>query len=192
MAPALQEALIFIIQTIFQLYLTVVLLRFLLQVARADFYNPISQFIVKATNPPLKPLRRIIPGLGGLDLASVVLALLVQLLAIWSLAALHGFGFLNPLTALIWAFAGTGAFIVNIFFFALIVSVIVSWVSPGSQLPVITLIHQILEPLMGPIRRLIPSMGGIDITPIFAFLLLEVLRIFIRYVPVDPRVVLGI
>ena len=96
MAPALQEALIFIIQTVFQLYLTVVLLRFLLQVARADFYNPISQFIVKATNPPLKPLRRIIPGFGGFDLASLVLALIVQLLAIWSLAALHGFGFLNP------------------------------------------------------------------------------------------------
>lgn len=188
----MQEALIFLIQTLFQLYLMVVLLRFLLQVARADFYNPISQFIVKATNPPLKPLRKIIPGLGGLDLASLVLALMIQLLAIWSVAALYGYGFLNPLTALIWAVAGTASFIINIFFFSLIISIIVSWVAAGSRHPAIILIHQILEPLMGPIRRLIPPMGGIDISPIFAFLLLEVLRIFLRYVPVNPQIVLGI
>ncbi len=192
MAPALQEALIFIIQTVLQLYLMVVLLRFLLQVARADFYNPISQFIVKATNPPLKPLRRIIPGLGGFDLASLVLALLVQLVAIWSVAALYGLGFLNPLIALTWAIAGTVAFIINIFFFGLIISVVVSWVAPGSHHPIIILVHQILEPLMGPIRRLIPSMGGLDISPIFAFLFLEVLRIFLRYVPVNSQLVLGI
>jgi YggT family protein len=191
MAPLI-EALIFIIQTLFHFYLLLVLLRFILQVARADFYNPISQFIVKATNPPLKPLRRIIPGLAGVDLASLLLALIIQLLAIWSVAALYGLGFINPLTVIIWAFAGTSSFIVNIFFFGLIISVISSWIAPGSRHPALMLVQQMLEPLMAPIRRLIPPMGGIDISPIFAFLLLQVLKIFISYVPVQPQLVLGI
>ena len=97
------EALIYIIQTLGSLYLLIVLLRFILQLVRADFYNPLSQFIVKATQPLVKPLRRIIPGFAGLDLASLVLAILVQLLLMVITLTLMGYnvgGFILQL--LVW------------------------------------------------------------------------------------------
>ncbi len=190
MAPFV-EAITLIIHTLLYLYLLIVLLRFLLQVARADFYNPISQFIVKATNPLIKPLRKLIPGLAGLDLASLTLAIVIQLISIWSVAALHGAGFFDPLTAILWAAVGTVSFIINIYFFGLIIMVIASWIAPGSYHPALILVNQLIEPLMKPIRRVIPPLGGIDLSPIFAFLLLQIFRIFINYVPVDPRLVLG-
>ena len=80
--PYLSNAAVYLIDTVFSLYMLLVMLRFLLQVVRADFYNPICQFIVKATNPPLRPLRRVIPGVGGIDLASVILLLVLQVVAL--------------------------------------------------------------------------------------------------------------
>lgn len=186
------EAIVFIVQTLFHLYMLVVLLRFLLQVARADFYNPVSQFIVKVTNPPVKPLRRIIPGLAGLDLASLLLALMIQIVAISTVTLLLGYGLLNPLQLLLWAVVGTISFIVNIYIFSLIIAVIASWVAPGSYNPALMLISQLLEPVVGPIRRIMPDLGGIDISPIFVFLLLQVVQIFLKAVPLNKSLVLGI
>src|SRR5690554_8047850 len=125
-------AAVYVIQTLGSLYLLVVLLRFVLQLVRADFYNPISQFIVRATSPLLMPLRRVIPGFGGIDLASLVLAILVQLLLMIVTLALLGFGFGgNLLQLLVWSLIGVTSLFLKIFFFALIVSVILSWVAPG-------------------------------------------------------------
>lgn len=180
MGAPLQEALILIVRTLFQMYLLVVLLRFLLQVAKADFYNPISQFIVKATNPLLVPLRRIIPGFGGIDIASLVLALVVQMIGITLLSVIAG-GLPPIVSIVVYSIVKVASLIISIFFWALIINVVASWIAPGSYHPALVLISQILEPLMAPIRRLIPPMGGIDISPIFAFLLLQVLQIFLRY-----------
>ena len=141
------EALIYIIQTLGSLYLLIVLLRFILQLVRADFYNPLSQFIVKATQPLVTPLRRIIPGFAGLDLASLVLAILVQLLLMIVTLTLMGYnvgGFILQL--LVWSMIGVTSLFLKVFFFALIISVILSWVAPGSynpgaQLVNLSLIH---------------------------------------------------
>lgn len=178
---ALSDISTFLIHSLATLYLIVVMLRFLLQQARADFYNPVSQFTVKATNPLLVPLRRMIPGLAGIDIASIALALLLQFAAIELLALFSGVGFINPVTALIWGALGCLTLVVNIYFFGLIIMIIVSWIAPHSHNPALILLQQLLEPFMAPFRRFIPPMGGIDLSPIFAFLALQVVKIILSH-----------
>lgn len=170
-----------VIQTIGSLYLFVVILRFLLQLARADFYNPISQFAVKATNPILIPLRRVVPGVLGIDLASLVLGLVLQFAVIQLSAAVIGYGFLNPLSVVVWSLIGMLSMIVTIFFWGLLAVVIASWVAPHSGHPALVLVRQLVEPVMQPFRRLLPDLGGIDISPIFAFLVLNVVQVLVRH-----------
>lgn len=170
------EIAIYIIRTLGTLYLLLVLLRFLFQVVRADFYNPISQFVAKATNPLLMPLRKVIPGVFGIDLASLVLALFIQWLLIQLVLMIAGIGFLNPLYTLAWSAIGLLSVILTIYFWSLIISIISSWVAPFSQHPALMLIRQLVAPVMTPFQKLIPPMGGIDITPIFAFMVLHILN----------------
>ncbi|MFC2972123.1 YggT family protein [Azotobacter bryophylli] len=173
-------ATIYIVQTLGSLYLLIVLLRFILQLVRADFYNPLSQFVVKATQPLLKPLRRIIPGFGGLDLASLVLAVLLQLLLMVAVLTLMGYGVGGYLLQLlVWSIIGVTALFLKVFFFALIVSVILSWVAPGSYNPAAQLVNQICDPLLAPIRRILPNLGGLDISPIFAFIALNLIDMLV-------------
>ena len=160
----LSQALILVIQTLGSLYLLIVLLRFILQLVRADFYNPLSQFIVKATHPLLRPMRRVIPSMGSLDLSSLVLAIIVQMV-LMALILLIAYGTTgNPLLLLVWA---------------LIISVILSWVAPGSHNPGAQLVSQICEPVLMPFRRLLPNLGGLDISPIFAFLAIKLLDMLV-------------
>ncbi|MDM8349062.1 YggT family protein [Pseudomonas sp. sp1636] len=175
----LSTAAVYILQTIGSLYLLIVLLRFILQLVRADFYNPLSQFIVRATHPLLKPLRKVIPSFAGLDLASLVLAILVQLVLMALVLLLMGYGLDNPLQLLIWSIIGVTALFIKVFFFALIISVILSWVAQGSHNPAAELINQICEPLLAPIRRILPSLGGLDLSPIFAFLALNLIDMLV-------------
>jgi YggT family protein len=175
----LTTAAVYILQTIGSLYLLVVLLRFILQLVRADFYNPLSQFIVRATQPLLKPLRRVIPSFAGLDLSSLVLAILVQLVLMALTLMLMGYGLDNPGLLLVWSVIGVTALFLKVFFFALIISVILSWVAQGSHNPAVELINQICEPLLAPIRRILPSMGGLDLSPIVAFLVLNLIDMLV-------------
>jgi YggT family protein len=175
----LDTAAVYILQTIGSLYLLIVLLRFILQLVRADFYNPLSQFIVRATHPLLKPLRKVIPSVAGLDLASLVLAIVVQLVLMALTLMLLGYGVDNPLQLLVWSIIGVTALFLKVFFFALIISVILSWVAQGSHNPTAMLINQICEPLLAPIRRILPSMGGLDLSPIVAFLILNLIDMLV-------------
>jgi YggT family protein len=176
MTPLTQAGML-VINTLVGLYLLVVVLRFLLQLVRADFYNPVSQFIVKATNPPLIPLRKMIPGWGGIDIASLVLALLVQAIAIVLILLLNGVQ--PPLQVALWAGIGVLSLLLKIYFWGLLITVIASWIAPNSYNPVLILINQILEPAIKPIRKILPDMGGIDLSPIVAFLLIQVSEILI-------------
>lgn len=176
----LSTAAVYILQTLGSLYLLIVLLRFVLQLVRADFYNPISQFVVKATKPLLNPLRRLIPGFGGLDLASLTLAILVQLVLMALTLLLMGLfeAALLP-QLLVWALIGVTSLLIKLFFYALIASVILSWVAPHSHNPGAQLVGQICEPLLAPIRRLLPSLGGLDLSPIFAFIALNLVDMLV-------------
>ncbi|OLU24023.1 YggT family protein [Pseudomonas sp. PA27(2017)] len=175
----LNTAAVYVLQTIGSFYLLIVLLRFILQLVRADFYNPLSQFIVRATHPILKPLRRIIPSLGGLDLASLVLALIVQFVLMALTLMLMGVGIGDPLLVLVWSIIGVTALLLKVFFFALIISVILSWVAQGTHNPAALLVNQICEPLLMPIRRILPNLGGLDLSPIVAFLILNLIDMLV-------------
>ncbi|WP_295802991.1 YggT family protein [uncultured Microbulbifer sp.] len=165
---------VFILATLGILFLFTVLLRFMLQLARADFYNPLSQGIVKITNPLLRPLRKVVPGLFGIDMASLVLALLVGWVMIIGAGFLAGAGMLNPLAALLWSLLGCVMTLVAILFVGMLISIVVSWIAPHSSHPALMLLRQLLEPLYAPVRKIIPPLGVIDISPIFIFILLTV------------------
>ena len=175
----LNTAAVYVLQTLGSLYLLIVLMRFVLQLVRANFYNPLCQFIVRATQPLLKPMRRVIPSIGGLDMSSLLLAILVQL-ALMALTLLLTYGTTgNPLQLLIWSIIGVTALFLKIFFFALIISVILSWVAPGSYNPGAQLVNQICEPFLAPFRKLLPNLGGLDISPIFAFIALKLIDMLV-------------
>ena len=175
----LNTAAIYVLQTLGSLYLMLILLRFVLQLVRANFYNPLSQFIVRATQPLLKPLRRIIPSLFGLDMSSLVLAIIVQMI-LMALTLLLMFGTTgDPLHLLLWSIISVTALFLKIFFFALIISVILSWVAPGSHNPGAELVNQICEPALAPFRKIVPNLGGLDISPILAFLVLKLLDMLV-------------
>ena len=174
----LNGAAIFVIQTLGSLYLLIVLLRFILQLVRANFYNPLCQFIVKATQPLLKPLRRVIPSLFGLDMSSLVLAIIVQMVIFAVVLTLSYMSF-NVFGLLLWAIIGVTALFLKVFFFAMIISVILSWVAPGSTSPGAELVNQITEPPLAPFRRFLPSMGGLDISPILAFMVIQLIQSFV-------------
>ncbi len=172
----LAKILLLLINTTVFIYTTVVLLRFMLQVARADFYNPISQFVVKATDPLLKPLRRVIPGLGGVDVPSLVLAALVQLLGMLLLMLLLGGFSSNPLVYTLLPLLGVLAVLLKLFFFAIIIVIIVSWVAPNNYNPAAILLRQVTEPVMQPFRRILPPMGGLDFSPMIAMFVIYILQ----------------
>ncbi len=193
---ALNEIFTYLLQTLLSLYLLAMLLRFLLQLVRADFYNPICQFLVKITNPLVIPMRRVLPGLGGLDLASLLLCLLLQMAGIVMLLALNGLGLPNVLLLLLWSALGVIGLLVNIYFFALLAMIILSWVAPGSNHPAIYLLYQITEPVMAPFRKALPPMGGMDFSPILVFILINVIQIALRHmaagVGLHPALVIGL
>jgi len=191
----LNDAAIFIIKTLGSLYLLIVLMRFILQLVRANFYNPLCQFIVKATQPLLKPLRRVIPSMFGLDMSSLVLALIVQMVLIAVILALKGF-MVDWLLLVPWALIALFSLFLNILFYAMIISVILSWVAPGSHNPGAELVGQITEPVLAPFRRIIPNLGGLDISPIFAFIVIQLLQSWLiprlAYFAFMPQGLLGL
>lgn len=169
---------IFLIQVVFGLYATLVVMRFLLQLTRADFYNPVSQFIVKATKPLLNPLRRLIPGVGGIDTSSLVLAWAVLTLQQLAVLAIGGVGF-QALAAALLAIPELVTLIINIFLFAILIQVIMSWINPGNYNPVLGLIHSLTEPLLGPVRRRMPDLGGLDLSPMVVMIGLVILKMLL-------------
>lgn len=171
------KAFLFLIDTFIDIYCYIVFARFLLQVVRADFYNPVSQFVLKATNPILIPLRRIVPGFGGLDMASLSLVLLLQIIKILCLAFFL-LGALPPfLNLTIASFLSTAGFVIDFFFFAIFLQVILSWISQGNHNPLAALLDQITSPVMSPIRRIIPPMGGLDLSPMVVLLGIQFIKI---------------
>lgn len=174
----LGQAGLFLVETLFGLYILAVLLRFLFQLVRADFYNPISQFLVTVTNPPLRPLRRLIPGLWGIDLAAVVLLVALTVLKLYVLLFLAGQS-ARPAGVLVLAIADLLDTTIWVFIIALLIRVVLSWVNPGGYNPALGLLHRLTEPLMRPARRLIPPVGGLDLSPIAVFILLYLARLLI-------------
>lgn len=174
------------IQLLFGLVAFVVGLRFLLHFSQADYYNPITQGIVKATNPLVLPLQKLLPPQGRLDLATLVLLILVKMFSLAVLIFLITGSASFPWLSLVIAAASASLkALLDIYFFALIIMIILSWVAPQANHPGAILVYQITEPLMQPIRRLIPSLGGLDLSPIFVFLAINLAQGLISSVTVS-------
>ena len=172
-----------IFNTIAGLYLLFVVGRFLLQLAKADFYNPISQAVFKITDPMVKVFRSFIPGYRGIDFSSLILAFFVQFAAISLNILLYG-GSLPSISFIVtWSFVGVLNFIILFYYYALIASIVMSFVMMFSgnmnPHPILSLVWQITEPIMSPVRKVIPPMGGLDFSPIFIFLVIGLIRNFI-------------
>lgn len=176
----LSEIFRYLVQTACALFLLAVILRMLLALAKADFYNPLSQFVVRVTNPLVAPLRRMIPPMGRIDTASLVLAVAIQTASTLAVLALLGYRPGNLLLVLAWSLIGILALVVKIYFFAILAMIIFSWIAPQAHHPGLALLYQLTEPVMAPFRRLLPPVGGLDLSPILVFVCINVLEILLR------------
>ncbi|MGD0959546.1 MAG: YggT family protein [Methylomonas sp.] len=169
---------IFLIDSLFSLYILAVLLRFLLQSIRADFYNPVSQFLVKITHPPLRVLRRFVPAFGRIDSSSLLLALLLQMLANFLILIIKGLsiGFV-ALTLL--SFADLLKIITDIYIYAIFVAALLSWFAPGNYSALSSLLYSLTKPVLNICRRVLPDIGGVDLSPLVALVLLQLAKMII-------------
>ena len=178
MAAGAIDAAVFIIKTLAQLYLLILLLRLLMPWVGASFHNPIAQAILKLTSPLVVPVRRILPPIGRLDTATFVVAFGVQYLTILSIAViLRWTPGIVPIA--VTSLVNLIVLSLNLFVFAIIIRVVLSWIGQGSYNPAVAIIHSLTDPLLRPFRRWIPSLGGIDLSPIFAIVLLSAASIFV-------------
>ena len=175
-------ALVFIVQAVSTLVLIAFMLRFLLPLFRADFHNPIAQAILKVTSPLVIPVRRILPSIGKLDTATIVVCFAIKYLEILIISFMTGVR-PGPMFIAIAALFGLAMLAVNIVMFAIIIGIVISWIAPGTHNPRPALVHTISEPVIRPFRRLIPPIGAIDISPIVPLILLGALRVLLAQWP---------
>lgn len=159
----------YLIGTLVDLYITAIVLRMLLQWVRADFYNPVCQFLVRLTDPALQPLRRLLPPVGRIDTASVVLAVLLEFLSVWIVSRIAS----NPLAVpqiVAFSLMKLMATVLWTYFFLILAAVLLSWVGGRMRHPAVPLVFQLTEPVLAPFRRVIPPIAGIDLSPLLALI----------------------
>ncbi|MFT5140700.1 MAG: YggT family protein [Lysobacterales bacterium] len=173
-------ALTYLISTLFDLYIMAVILRLILQWVKADFYNPLSQFLVKITSPLLVPLRRAIPSIGKLDTAAVVLAVTLEVLSLFIITSINSISLSWPQIILL-AFTKLLMAVLWLYFFLILAVVIISWAGRGARHPIIPLMYQLTEPVLRPIRKVIPQIGGFDLSSMFALIAIRFLILLLGY-----------
>jgi YggT family protein len=174
------QALVFLFETLISLGLLAVLLRLLLQWARADFRNPLARALVQITNPLLVPMRRVLPSIGRVDTASVVAVLALTLFKVSIAWLLGGLG-LPPL--LLWLQMALFELLQTLlwtYFLAIFMYALLSMIAPGTYSPAQALLQSLCEPVLRPLRRIIPPLGGLDLSPLWAGILIQALLILLR------------
>ena len=172
------RALTYIINALTSLYLLLLLLRLVFPYIRVNFRNPVTQGIMRLTSPPVVPLRRVIPPIGRIDTATLLIALAIQYAAVLLIVVLYGL----PIVAWMAALTSLIKLVVlsiHLFAFAVLIRVILSWVAPHQNNPASEIVNALSEPVLTPFRRLIPTVGGMDISPVFVIIGLFALGIFI-------------
>jgi len=175
----LANAGIYLINIVFFIFILAVMLRFLLQTIRADFYNPICQTLITLTNPALKPLRRWIPGFMGIDWPSIILMILLQALEISLIALLVNGHIPPPISFPVIVVSKLLFMLVYVYIFVIIIQAIISWIQPGSYSSFTVLLYQLSQPLVRPVRRYIPTPGGIDWSLLIILILLNLALILL-------------
>jgi YggT family protein len=176
------NAMSFLVNTVFDLYLMIVILRFGLQLARADFYNPFSQFVIKATQPIIAPMRRLLPSIGRIDTSSILLALIVVLVKMLVLTLIAGAA-VDILTLLLFSFISVIKQAGVLFFWMLLIRAVLSWFNQNNN-PIVMVIAQLTEPVLAPVRRIIPAMGGLDLSVLVVFIAMNFINMLCaQYIP---------
>jgi YggT family protein len=176
---ALKNTSVFLIQILFNLYLLILLARIILQRVGANYYNPFVQLIVRLTNFIVIPLRRVIPEHFGIDFAAILLLFIIEIIKLILLSSLLLGGIPHVAVLVLWAIVDLMSLLINIFFYAIILAVIFSWIGGMASGPFIDILHLISEPLLRPARRLIPPIAGFDISPIPILILLKLLNMLL-------------
>jgi YggT family protein len=184
------DPVVFLIDTLFSLYILAVVLRFLLQWIRADFYNPVSQFLVKITHPPLRVMRRFIPSVGRIDSSSIVLAILLQMTANFAILAIKGLS-ISFVALLLLSITHLLKLLLDIFVYAIFASALLSWFAPGNYGSVSSILYSLTEPILHICRKILPDMGGIDLSPLVALVLLQLAKMMILPPLQDLAAILG-
>ena len=175
----MSQALYFIIKTLTQLYLLVLLLRFWLPMLGADFRNPLAQGILRITSPLVVPVRRFVPSIGRLDTSTILVAYVIQFLTVLLLLTIGGYR-VGTVPIMVTTLVELAVLSLNLFFFVILIKIILSWVAPHTHNYATALLTTMAEPVLRPFRRIIPSIGGLDISPIFAIILLQAAVIFLQ------------
>jgi YggT family protein len=173
------QAILFIVDTLFTLYAAVLLLRLLLQLHRADFRNPIARTIVQLSNPVIVPLRRALPSIGRIDTATVVALVLCTVIKLWILVLLSGVlapGLLSLLRATLFDLLDL---LLKTYLFSIVVNAILSFVAPGNYSPAQSMLASICDPVLNPIRRIVPPIAGLDLSPLWAIIAIQALLILL-------------
>lgn len=178
MSPII-DALLFIIKSLFELYLLILMLRAILFYFRFDYYHPISQVVIKLTAPIIKPISKIIPSKFNIEFSTIVVLLAVQMLKFYTVFLIQVGTLVNPVGVLIVSIGDCFNLLVYIFVFSIIINAVLSWVAPYQHNPLTSLLHKITEPLLGPVRRKLPPISGFDFSPMIVLLFLLILPILI-------------
>lgn len=178
MSGSVVNAFAFLIETLLNLYLAVLLMRVLLEAVEADYYNPVCQVLLKVTQPLVGPLSRLIPSIGHINMAAIVLLFVIQTIAVLLIGAISG-QVIGPFQTLWIATLGLVRLLLMMYLVLIIVEVILSWVGGGMRHPIIPLIYQLTRPVLAPIRRVVPPLAGIDLSPLIAIIGIQFLMILI-------------
>ncbi|MGB6977294.1 MAG: YggT family protein [Gammaproteobacteria bacterium] len=173
------KAILFLIQVAFSLYIAAMALRLVLQIAQANVRNPITQFIIRITNPCIRPLQRFIPRWKDVDWAIVVVLVLLQLIELFLIGWLSTRHIPNFWGLLLWTCGDLGQLLTNIYSYAILIRVILSWIMPIYGSPLMEVVYVITEPMLSYFRRWLPLIGGIDLSPLFAIIILQLFSILL-------------
>lgn len=178
MNPSANNAFTFLVETIFHLYLVALMLRVLLEAVAADYYNPVCQALIKVTDPVVRPVARILPRMGRINVAAIVLLYIIQVIALVAVGLIGNWP-LNPAVLAVLGVLKLVRMLLVLYLVLILAGVILSWVGHGFRHPIVPLIFQLVEPVLAPIRRVMPSLGGLDLSPLVAIILIQFLIILL-------------
>ena len=196
MNSALTDIGMTIVQPLFSLVMLLIALRFLAQLCGVSGYNPISMTLRRVTNVIVLPLSRLLPSGNRFSPGALIALILIQMAFIALMLGLVGqLDAFNVLQALIWSALGAAGLLVSVIFYSVIAMIVVSFLAPQSSHPAVEFIWELTEPVMAPLRQVLPPMGGLDFSPIILFIALNVIRVSLGHMAVAvgmPRFVIGI
>lgn len=176
-----KQALMVLLDYLFNIYIFILLLRFFLQLVRADFYNPLTQWMIKLAKPLVWPLQKIIPDWRNVNFAALIAVIIIEVLKITILTEVGVLHLPHWLGAIIWAGGDAVNHTVNLFFFVILIQTLLSWLRPQGGNPFVEVLYRLTIFVLRPLHKIIPPMGGVDFSPIVALLLLKCVSLFIAY-----------